>query len=121
MLGSSLRRCQGRHRRPTSVSALTPAFRVVCTLIESACSTLPLNNHGRGPQRARPYAYRRGARAGGRCRDEQDLAQVVATIVDSGSRRRRESSEGRLGPLLNHQPTATIPPNPATQLGGPRL
>src|SRR6476469_10083964 len=28
------------------------------------------------------------------------------------SRRRRESSEGRLGPLLNQQPTATIPPNP---------
>jgi hypothetical protein len=31
------------------------------------------------------------------------------------------SSEGRLGPPLNQQPTATIPPNPATHLGGPRL
>ena len=31
------------------------------------------------------------------------------------------SSEGRLGPLLSLQPTATIPPNPATHLGGPRL
>src|ERR1700724_1639184 len=30
-------------------------------------------------------------------------------------------SEGRLGLLLNQQPTATIPPNPATHLGGPRL
>jgi len=28
------------------------------------------------------------------------------------SRRRRESSEGRLGPLLNQQPTPTIQPNP---------
>jgi len=36
-------------------------------------------------------------------------------------RRRRELSEGRLGPLLNQQPTATIPPNPAAHLGGPRL
>src|SRR6478735_10167056 len=37
------------------------------------------------------------------------------------SRRRRESSEGRLGPLLNQQPTATISPNPTDHLGGPRL
>ena len=28
---------------------------------------------------------------------------------------------GRAGPLLNQQPTATIPPNPAAHLGGPRL
>src|ERR1700730_19124694 len=31
------------------------------------------------------------------------------------------ASEGRLGPLLNQQPTATTPPNPAAHLGGPRL
>src|ERR1700758_3807854 len=37
------------------------------------------------------------------------------------ARRRRESSEGRLGPLLSQQPTATISPNPAVHLGGPRL
>ena len=32
------------------------------------------------------------------------------------SRRRRESSEGRLGPLLNQQPTPTTPPNPPPTL-----
>src|SRR3954447_7960512 len=31
------------------------------------------------------------------------------------------SSEGRLGPLHKQQPTAPIPPNPTTHLGGPRL
>ncbi|MGO9351734.1 MAG: hypothetical protein ACLP3C_13245 [Mycobacterium sp.] len=53
---------------------------------------------------------------------------MTASLVDQAGPDQRSafaaaprSSEGRLGPLLNQQPTATIPPNPAAHLGGPRL
>ena len=52
------------------------------------------------------------------------LHRMIAMLSSPDQRpasRRRESSEGRLGPLLSQQPTATISPNPAVHLGGPRL
>jgi hypothetical protein len=45
----------------------------------------------------------------------------VRPLFDHSLAAAPRSSEGRLGPLLNQQPTATIPPNPAAHLGGPRL